>query len=120
MTDEEEVESQAWCHIYPQYIWHSHATIEGTRAALVAIRDAIDKALSTGMDAHSDALYAADGEGYAVAVKIRNIKHLEGSTLPYSAHFAGGIGASAYENGVRDDREMKAAMRASKRKAAVR
>lgn len=116
MTEEEHA-ALPWCHIYPQYIWHGEAKIEGTRAALVVIRDAIDKALRTGMDGESETLIAADGEGYSVEVKIRNLPYLEDAPLPYYAHYAGGIGTRAYEQGVKEDREMKAQIRASKRAA---
>lgn len=113
---EDEHEALPWCHVYPQYIWHSSATIEGTRASLLAIRSAIDTALATGMDAESEQLFAADGEGYVVIVKVRNLKYLEDRTLPYSAHFAGGLGTKAYEDGVKDDKQIRRQIRESRRR----
>lgn len=96
--DKEEYEALGWCHIHAQYAWHGDAHIEGTRAALVSIRDAIDKALTSGMDARASDLIAADGEGYQLEVSIRNHEYLEQQTLPYIAHYAGGVGAKEVEN----------------------
>lgn len=76
-----------WLHIYAQYAWHDEAEIEGTRTALTAVRDAIDRALSAGMDAEATA-FAADGEGYDVVVRVRSREHLEASGLPYTADYA--------------------------------
>jgi hypothetical protein len=76
-----------WLHIYAQYQWHDEATIEGTRRALVNLRDAIDRALSERRDAESEA-FAADGEGYRVKVKIRSYEFLSKVPLPYTADHA--------------------------------
>lgn len=116
----DEHENLPWCHIYAQYIWHGDAMIEGTRAALVEIRDAIDQALRTGMDAETkESIFTRDGEGYRVVVKVRNYAYLQDATLPYTAHFASGVGARAVEAAAEDDRNMKRAIRESRRKNAA-
>lgn len=85
----EEWANEPWMHIHAQYIWHGDATISGTRVALMGLRDAIDKCLSTGMESRSIAI-TADGEGYSVVVNIRDLASLEKDSLPYTADFARG------------------------------
>lgn len=99
---EEEHRNLPWCHLYAQYTWHSPARIQGTRVALMKIRDAIDRALTTGMDGEAVGLIASDGEGYSVEVQVRNLEYLEGQTLPYTASYAGGVGAQAAEDAIKD------------------
>lgn len=54
-------------HIRGQFSWHGEALIVGNVAGLIAVRDAIDAALTART---SDAVvFAADGEGYAVTVR---------------------------------------------------
>jgi Lhr-like helicase len=85
----------SWCHIHAQYLWHSEARIEGSREALTHIRDAIDHCLKSGMDTNSATLFAADGESYSVKISVRKHEYLEQQTLPYTAHWACGVGAAA-------------------------
>lgn len=71
---------ERWLHIYGQYDNHCPATIRGTTTALMALREAIDKALETG-EGEADA-YTTDGEGYGVTVERRNVVRHMGQ-LPY-------------------------------------
>ena len=86
---EEECRNGPWMHIYGQPMWHADAAIMGTRAALSALRDAIDKALATGMESRMEA-FASDGEGYHVIVSIRSMDGLESEPLPYTESYANG------------------------------
>lgn len=74
-----------WLHVYAQTGPHADLHIVGTRAGLMAARDAIDKALSTGRDTMSDGLFAADGEGYRALVRVRSREHLAKVGEPYAA-----------------------------------
>lgn len=69
-------------HVYAQESWHSPAQIMGHRDALKALRDAIDRALQTGMEASSEAM-TNDGEGYHVIINIRDGEGLARLQLPY-------------------------------------
>lgn len=97
-----EVDAQPWCHIYGQGSWHSQATIEGTRNALVIIRDAIEVALTEGRDGRSDSLFVTDGEGYHLEVKIRNFEYLQNQTLPYMDPIADGVGRLVFDRELKD------------------
>lgn len=76
---------EGWMHIYPQYTYHSEAFIRGDRAALMKLRDAIDKALAGDQNAHAE-VFAKDGEGYAVQVQLCNVIGLLGPP-PYSQEY---------------------------------
>ena len=56
-----------WLHVYGQFCWHSEAAIVGTKNGLVALRDAISKAIDTGSGTAE--AFATDGEGYAIEVR---------------------------------------------------
>lgn len=77
-----------WCHVYSQAFERSEVSIQGTRLALLLIRDALDLALHTGRDGRSGSLFTADGEGYQVVVKIRNLAYLERQLMPYNSDWA--------------------------------
>lgn len=49
-------------HTYAQLMWHTEAVTVANRAALLAMRAAIDRALSEGVGSAS--LSVTDGEGY--------------------------------------------------------
>lgn len=111
-----EEDDLGWCHIYSQYANHSPALIQGNRIALKAIRDAIDRALQTGMDGHSESIFTADGEGYGVTVQIRNLKFLEGRPLPYAAPWAGGVGQREFEQELENQKQLEKQVAESKAK----
>ncbi len=60
---------------------HSPARIWGTRAALLNLRDAIDRCLTSGMDAEA-AVFCSGGEGYGVEIRIRSLEALEKAEHP--------------------------------------
>lgn len=56
-------------HIYAQQSWHQPVTIVGNRAALEALRDAIQQALDIGQGVTTSAeVFTNDGEGYEVLI----------------------------------------------------
>lgn len=86
---EEECRNGPWMHVYAQPFWHAEARIMGTRSALQGLRDAIDRALATGMESRCDAI-VSDGEGYHVVISIRSMEALESEPLPYTESYANG------------------------------
>ncbi len=92
-----EYDNLKWLHVYAQYAHHSPVMIEGTRNALEELRNTIDRALATGMEATSESVYTTDGEGYGITINIRNHEYLEKQTLPYYATYAGGVGAQLHQ-----------------------
>lgn len=72
-------------HVYPQSQWHMPVDIRGTTEALVALRDALDRALAEGT-AKATA-YANDGEGYEINIHRVNVLNLLGP-LPYFHEYA--------------------------------
>lgn len=81
-----DINTYPWLHIYAQFAWHDEAVIEGTRAALTNLRNAINRALHGEPDTDAEAI-VADGEEYIVEVKIRTHEYLRGQRLPYTASF---------------------------------
>ena len=73
-----------WMHIYPQHSAHSPAEIKGTRTALIALRDAIDRALADKNGESEAEAIAADGEGYDVQIRRVPRSFLQRTRLPYS------------------------------------
>lgn len=55
-------------HVYGPDQWHGETFAVGNRAALTALRDAIDEALETGSGLAL--AYAADGEGFSCGVLL--------------------------------------------------
>jgi hypothetical protein len=64
-------------------MWHSPAIVEGTRDGLRALRDAIDEALRSNREGMSKHVYAGDGEGYSVIVRMRTADQIREAALPY-------------------------------------
>lgn len=58
-------------HIHGQSRWHMSAVVVGNRAALLGLRDAIDRALKGECRAAVET-FSADGEGYEVEVRLRD------------------------------------------------
>jgi hypothetical protein len=116
MSDNDDMDIPPICHVYAQHAYHSPATIEGERLALERIRDAIDLALKTGMDAEATVM-AGDGEGYGIEVKIRSPAYLNaGRLLPYYAAYAGGVGAREFQRETENIARMEEARRAHREK----
>ena len=55
-------------HVYPQEFWHEDAFIVADRAALLALRNLIDKVLAPGPGFDKEEFFASDGEGYSLHV----------------------------------------------------
>jgi hypothetical protein len=85
---EAKLNTAPWIHVYAQPFFHEPAEIIGTPAALSALRDTVDRALSGSavMDA-----FAIDGEGYGLNVSIASHADMETMRLPYSESWASGI-----------------------------
>lgn len=67
----------AWLHVYGQYSYHSEAKIRGTANGLIALRDALSKAIESG-EAIAKVI-ASDGEGYNVEIQRVNTQAALGS-----------------------------------------
>lgn len=76
-------------HIYGQTQWHDEAWVCGSAAALRKLRDAIDRALETGLSVVSDVCYVNDGEGFEVRViPVSSEAALDKLALPYTDEIA--------------------------------
>lgn len=69
-------------HIYPQASWHEEAYVVGNIDGLVALRDAINRALGTGSP-QAATEFPADGEGYRVLVLPVSEDGVRMLRLPY-------------------------------------
>lgn len=83
-------ETKGPLHVYGQFSRRGPAAIVGSRAALMALREAIDKALETG--AASLSTCVADSENYTIGVECDD-SPTTGQTwplraVPYSASYA--------------------------------
>lgn len=76
----------ALLHILPQHMWHDDAVIVGTRPALLALRDALDRALTDGASAMG--AMPNDGEGYWLGVACVSADDMKGVPLGYAAEEA--------------------------------
>lgn len=66
----QEFQDLPWLQVYAQYAEHGEARILGTKNGLLALRDAIDRAIADkNGEAEAEAIVAADGEGYAIEVR---------------------------------------------------
>ena len=69
-------------HIDGQPHWHASAFISGNLAGLIALRDALTLAIDTG--AAKTKPFAADGEGFSVAVLRLSEGQMDEVPLPYT------------------------------------
>lgn len=103
-TDGEEpwagLEREPWLHVYAQYMWHSPATIRGTKAGLEALRAAIDRALAG--DEGRASVMATDGEGYDVMISMVNLVSAVG-TPEYLIHSEDSARQREHDRAVRQD-----------------
>lgn len=82
-------------HVYSQYGPHDDAVVVGTKASLIALRDAIGRALESG-DASCEGV-TADGEYFQVVVMCRESQsYYDKVGLPYASDAYVGSGASDY------------------------
>ena len=56
-----------WLHVFAQYDCHAPAALIGNRNALLALRDAIDRALTSWTE-ETPSFCAADGEEYSLNI----------------------------------------------------
>jgi hypothetical protein len=84
----DEYDALPWLHVYAQDVWHDEARIVGTREALIALREAIDRALAEGK-AEAEAI-AGDGEGYGVEIACASRQTVQDAPLPYTKRYARG------------------------------
>ena len=56
-----------WLHIRGQFSYHGEAYVVGSKAGLIALRDALNVAIEQGEGEAT--VYANDGEGYGVTVR---------------------------------------------------
>ncbi len=83
-------------HIYGQAHPHDDVFIAGTDAALVRLRDAIDRALSVESSATAAAM-TNDGEGYAVVVIRASDEDMAKVIGPYSSEMFQGAGCGPHK-----------------------
>lgn len=75
-----------YLHVYGPGAWHDPAYIVGDRGALLAMREAIDKALN--LQAGVTTVFNNDGEGYGLYVLLAEGKTMQEVALPYSEELA--------------------------------
>ena len=80
-------------HVYGQEAWHDPAWIAGDRDGLLRLREAIDKALQSGLGV-IEPVFTADGEGYVITVMQLNKDELSAMELPYTVDYARGSGGT--------------------------
>jgi hypothetical protein len=80
-----EYQTLSWLHVHAQYLSHCEARIFGSREALLALRDCIDRALADKNGAASMEAMAGDGEGYAVEIRRLPPSAIRNARLPYTA-----------------------------------
>jgi len=76
-------------HLYAQTNWHDPAFIVGNRPALLALKAAIERALSDEEGMGKADAFTADGEGYSLYVALNASEQLssldwQGLRLPYT------------------------------------
>ena len=74
-------------HCYAQSHWHTEAYISGSRDALTALREAIDRALLHSGVGECD-VFASDGEGYTVYVVAMSDEDAARQVVPYTDEIA--------------------------------
>lgn len=80
-------------HIYAQQQEHGEAYIIGDRAALIALRDAVDQAIKDDSPVAFNS-FTSDGEGYTTIVKQSTVEQINEYRLPYTNSFS-----SEYDKG---------------------
>lgn len=78
-----------WLHVYAQLMEHDDAYVVGTRAGLLALRNAIDTALAD--DAKATATtecFVGDGEGYSLRVAVISQASAPYLAVPYTDNLA--------------------------------
>jgi hypothetical protein len=72
-------------HVYSPSYFHDHAFIVGNKAALEALRTAIESALDAGSAAGTAIASTADGEGFEIKVyREEEDEYWDKASLPYT------------------------------------
>ena len=79
-------------HILPQELWHDPAVIAGTRGAIAELRDALTRALEPPHQPHQARVFADDGEGYRVFVRVGTEAEMRAIPYGYTDAMACGEG----------------------------
>ena len=79
-------------HGIPQDLWHDPVVIAGTREAIQALRDALNRALEPPHEAHQARVFADDGEGYRVFVRVVTEEDMHAIPYGYADEMARGDG----------------------------
>lgn len=75
-------------HIYGQYHEHGDVAVIGTIETLIRLREAIDKAISSGHNIGTAKVFTADCEGFdIVVVRVEDITLFYKVPLPYVTGF---------------------------------
>ena len=64
-------------------MWHDESYILGDRSGLLALRNAIDDAMSNHV-ATSSNVFTSDGEGYRIRLMVVDLETLEKLRMPYT------------------------------------
>ena len=83
-----EYEALPWLHVHGQYAYHDGAKLVGTREALTALRDAIDRALADKNGESEMGAIAGDGEGHGIEIRRVPRSAVQNSPVPYTADYA--------------------------------
>lgn len=69
-TPKEIRETPATINVYPQDIWHDDLVIKANKQALLALKMAIEQALSADSSVATAEVFASDGEGYSIILEV--------------------------------------------------
>jgi hypothetical protein len=78
--------SDSLLHIFGPEAHHDESFIAGNREALVALRNAVELALISGVSTLSG--YVNDGEGFELYVMCASDKEMDNLAVPYSTDYA--------------------------------
>lgn len=96
MSERTTIDKAAWLHVYGQHFYHGPAMLRGNRAALEALRAAVDQALEAGTGEAE--VFASDGEGYHVQVhRVNTMATLGTPEYLYELEFKMGAAAAERE-----------------------
>lgn len=84
----QQYETLPWLHIHGQYQWHAEAMIFGTMEALIALREAIDRAIVDKNGEAETEAFAGDGEGYGIKIRRVPRRAVQDQQVPYTADYA--------------------------------
>lgn len=74
-------------HIFPQGSWHDEVMIAGNREGLLALKNAVEKALNNERFGESHA-FVNDGEGFTILVAQLHPSEMDAFKVPYTDEHA--------------------------------